>query len=49
VAKKVGLEREAEETAKVLLNMYSLFVKKDALLVEINPFAEDVSTSRKLK
>lgn len=41
IAKKVGLEDHAEETAKMLLNMYDLFVKKDALLIEINPYAED--------
>lgn len=41
IAKKVGLEDHADETAKMLLNMYDLFVKKDALLIEINPYAED--------
>lgn len=41
IAKKVGLEDHAEETAKMLLNMYDLFCKKDALLIEINPYAED--------
>ncbi|XP_058465566.1 succinate--CoA ligase [ADP-forming] subunit beta, mitochondrial [Malaya genurostris] len=41
IAKKVGLSDNAEETAKMLLNMYDLFVKKDALLIEINPYAED--------
>lgn len=41
IANKVGLEDHAEETAKMLLNMYALFVKKDALLIEINPYAED--------
>ncbi|XP_058832438.1 succinate--CoA ligase [ADP-forming] subunit beta, mitochondrial [Topomyia yanbarensis] len=41
IAKKVGLADNAEETAKMLLNMYDLFVKKDALLIEINPYAED--------
>lgn len=41
IAKKVGLEDHADETAKMLLNMYDLFCKKDALLIEINPYAED--------
>ncbi|KAL5274281.1 SUCLA2 family protein [Megaselia abdita] len=41
VAEKVGLGEQAEETATMLLNMYDLFVKKDALLIEINPYAED--------
>ncbi|EAA13239.4 succinate--CoA ligase [ADP-forming] subunit beta, mitochondrial isoform X2 [Anopheles merus] len=43
VAKKVGLNDKVEETAKMLLNMYDLFVKKDALLIEINPYAEDAA------
>ena len=47
VAKKVGLEEHAEETATMLLNMYDMFCKKDALLVEINPYAEDANESCK--
>lgn len=31
----------------MLLNLYDMFVKKDALLVEINPYAEDSNDSRK--
>jgi succinyl-CoA synthetase beta subunit len=27
--------------------MYDLFVKKDALLIEINPYAEDAGETRK--
>lgn len=47
IAKKVGLEAHAEQTAQVLLNMYDMFIKKDALLVEINPFAEDAGETCK--
>jgi succinyl-CoA synthetase beta subunit len=47
IAKTVGLEDNLENTAKMLLNLYDLFVKKDALLVEINPYAEDAGESRK--
>lgn len=35
------MEEHAEYTAEILEKMYALFVKKDALLIEINPFAED--------
>lgn len=49
VAKTVGLDDNLESTAKMLLNLYDLFVKKDALLVEINPYAEDAGESRKLE
>ncbi|XP_065721370.1 succinate--CoA ligase [ADP-forming] subunit beta, mitochondrial [Drosophila suzukii] len=42
IVKKVGLGGEGEDThVQMLLNLYDLFVKKDALLVEINPYAED--------
>lgn len=41
VVKKVGLEEHADNTVRMLMNMYKLFVEKDALLIEINPYAED--------
>ena len=47
VARAVGLEEHLDSTVKMLLNMYDMFVKKDALLVEINPYAEDSNDSRK--
>ncbi|KAM8703525.1 hypothetical protein ACLKA7_008191 [Drosophila subpalustris] len=41
IIEKVGLSDNAAEHVQMLLNMYKLFVEKDALLVEINPYAED--------
>lgn len=41
VAVKVGLEDQKDSTAEMLLNMYKLFITKDASLIEINPYAED--------
>lgn len=43
VVQKVGLAepKHAEDTVNMLLNMYKLFLEKDALLIEINPYAED--------
>ncbi|KAJ3655279.1 hypothetical protein Zmor_014414 [Zophobas morio] len=41
VAVKVGLSSQKDKTADMLLKMYDLFCKKDALLIEINPYAED--------
>ncbi|XP_034664769.1 succinate--CoA ligase [ADP-forming] subunit beta, mitochondrial isoform X2 [Drosophila subobscura] len=42
IVEKVGLGGDGSgEHVKMLLNLYQLFVKKDALLVEINPYAED--------
>lgn len=48
VAVKVGLESQKDKTAEMLLKMYDLFVKKDALLIEINPYAEDAGEKCKL-
>jgi len=43
-AKRIGIpESRCEEVAGVLINLYSLFLSKDATMVEINPFAEDAS------
>lgn len=47
VARAVGLEEHLDSTVKMLLNMYDMFTKKDALLIEINPYAEDSNDSRK--
>lgn len=41
VAVTVGLQSQKEKTADMLMKMYDLFLKKDALLIEINPYAED--------
>lgn len=40
VVNKVGLAND-QETVDMLMNMYKLFLEKDALLIEINPYAED--------
>lgn len=47
IAVKVGLQSQKEKTADVLLKMYDLFLKKDALLIEINPYAEDAGETCK--
>merc|ERR1719308_351081 len=42
VAAKLGINpAKHEDVADTLLNLYDLFVTKDASMVEINPFAED--------
>merc|ERR1739846_201515 len=44
IATKIGVQPEkVDEVAQILLNLYKLFVSKDASMVEINPFAEDNS------
>ncbi|KAL6263740.1 hypothetical protein P5V15_003824 [Pogonomyrmex californicus] len=43
VADKLGLTGHSKEIASLVAsNLYELFVEKDALLLEINPFAEDI-------
>ncbi|KAF6206484.1 hypothetical protein GE061_017717 [Apolygus lucorum] len=41
IAVKVGLEDKKAQVTEMLLNLYKLFLEKDALLIEINPYAED--------
>ncbi|XP_075235430.1 succinyl-coenzyme A synthetase beta subunit, ADP-forming [Lycorma delicatula] len=43
IAVKVGLSEKKDQTADMLLKLYDLFIKKDASLIEINPYAEDSS------
>jgi len=41
VAKKLGFAERSEEASQLFLKCYELFQKTDALMVEINPLAED--------
>ncbi|CAB0011331.1 unnamed protein product [Nesidiocoris tenuis] len=41
IAVKVGLADKKAQVTEMLLNLYKLFLEKDALLIEINPYAED--------
>ncbi|XP_072936012.1 succinate--CoA ligase [ADP-forming] subunit beta, mitochondrial isoform X2 [Epargyreus clarus] len=41
VIEKIGLQERAAEAGDVMKKMYDLFLKKDALLIEVNPYAED--------
>merc|ERR1712186_99672 len=44
VAEKLGVNSaKLDDVADILLNLYKLFLTKDASMVEINPFAEDNS------
>lgn len=38
------MNKQKEETADVILKLYNLFLEKDALLIEVNPYAESIST-----
>ncbi|KAM3966497.1 succinyl-coenzyme A synthetase beta subunit, ADP-forming [Aphomia sociella] len=41
VVQKIGLQEHASEASGMIKKMYDLFLKKDALLIEVNPYAED--------
>lgn len=49
IAHQVGLGDREAEICKLLNNMYELFIKTDALLIEINPYAEDAFDTSKCK
>lgn len=43
IVAKLGFDAtNARAIAQVLCNLYQLFITKDALLLEINPFVEDI-------
>jgi succinyl-CoA synthetase beta subunit len=42
IARRVGICDQPGDTIKMLCNLYDLFMKKDMLLAEINPWVEDV-------
>ncbi|XP_023940117.1 succinate--CoA ligase [ADP-forming] subunit beta, mitochondrial [Bicyclus anynana] len=46
VVQKIGLDDNKEEACGMIKKMYDLFLKKDALLIEINPYAEDALTGK---
>lgn len=43
IATKMGLASAKDYISKVIINLYDMFVKKDALLLEVNPLAEDIN------
>lgn len=43
IADSLDLTGNSKEIASIVIyNLYELFIEKDALLLEINPFAEDI-------
>ena len=43
ITSAVGLDEEMSTTVDMLMKLYKLAMEKDALLVEVNPYAEDVN------
>ncbi|XP_038208504.1 succinate--CoA ligase [ADP-forming] subunit beta, mitochondrial [Zerene cesonia] len=44
VIEKIGLKEHSAQASEMIKKMYSLFLSKDALLIEVNPYAEDAIT-----
>lgn len=49
IAAKLGLSNIEDKIVQLLCNMYTMFIEKDALLIEINPYAEDAFDTSKCK
>lgn len=47
IAAKLGLANIEDKIVQLLDNMYKMFIEKDALLIEINPYAEDAFDTSK--
>ncbi|XP_046742467.1 succinate--CoA ligase [ADP-forming] subunit beta, mitochondrial [Diprion similis] len=43
IATKMGLGHIKDYISKMIVNLYDMFQKKDALLLEVNPLAEDIN------
>ncbi|CAK1548538.1 unnamed protein product [Leptosia nina] len=46
VVEKIGLKEHSADASDMIKKMYDLFLKKDALLIEVNPYAEDAITGK---
>ncbi|XP_047344001.1 succinate--CoA ligase [ADP-forming] subunit beta, mitochondrial isoform X1 [Vespa velutina] len=43
IVTKLGLQNVKDYISKIIMNLYQMFLKKDALLLEVNPLAEDIN------
>lgn len=43
IVTKLGLDNVKDYISNIILNLYQMFLKKDALLLEVNPLAEDIN------
>lgn len=48
IAVKLGLQNVKDYISDIIMNLYTLFLKKDALLLEVNPLAEDINGKCKI-
>ncbi|KAL0132603.1 hypothetical protein PUN28_000396 [Cardiocondyla obscurior] len=43
IVTKLGLDNVKDYISNIIINLYQMFLKKDALLLEVNPLAEDIN------
>lgn len=43
ITAKLGLNNVKDYISNIIMNLYDMFLKKDALLLEVNPLAEDIN------
>lgn len=43
IVSKLGLDNVKDYISNMIINLYQLFLKKDAVLLEVNPLAEDIN------
>lgn len=43
IVTKLGLDNVKDYISNIIINLYKMFLKKDALLLEVNPLAEDIN------
>lgn len=43
IVSKLGLDNVKDYISNIIINLYQMFLKKDALLLEVNPLAEDIN------
>lgn len=43
IVTKLGLDNVKDYISNIIINLYEMFLKKDALLLEVNPLAEDIN------
>lgn len=43
IVNKLGLDNVKDYISNIIINLYEMFLKKDAVLLEVNPLAEDIN------
>jgi len=43
IVTKLGLDNVKDYISDIIINLYKMFLKKDAILLEVNPLAEDIN------